>query len=116
MIKAALEVKELLTYVYRNINNKEYDKIFLSLIEWIILEHLERVFKMLIQRIIRLQSEYYTNINKALLFVYSIFNKLKALAEEFEALSVEEPDLVSLLLLCCIDIYIAIICYLLIFK
>jgi len=115
MIKAALEVREPLTYVYKNTDNKEYDKIFLSSAEWITLEHLERVFKVLVRPTIQLQSEYYTNINKALLFVYSIFNKLEALAEEFEALSVEEPDLVSLLLLFFIILYIVIIYYLLIF-
>jgi len=103
-IKAALEVRELLTYVYRNTDNKKYDKIFLSLAEWITLKHLEKVFKVLVQPIIRLQSEYYTNINKGLLFIHLIFNKLEALAEKFEALSVEESDLVSLVLLFFINI------------
>jgi len=45
MIKAALEVRELLTYVYKNTENKEYDKIFLSLAEWVTLEHLEKCLK-----------------------------------------------------------------------
>jgi len=73
------------------------------------------VFKVLVQPIIQLQSEYYTNINKGLLFIYSIFNKLEALDEKFKALFVEEPDLVSLVLLFFIILYTVIICYLLIF-
>ena len=73
------------------------------------------MFKVLVQPIIQLQSEYYTNINKGLLFIYSIFNKLEALDEKFKALFVEEPDLVSLVLLFFIILYTVIICYLLIF-
>jgi len=104
MIKAALEVRELLTYVYRNTDHKKYDKIFSRSAEWITLKHLEKVFKVLVQPIIRLQSEYYTNINKGLLFINLIFNKLEALADKFKALSVEESDLVSLVLLFFINI------------
>ena len=69
IIKAALEVREPLTYVYKNTENKEYDKIFPSSAEWITLKHLERVFKVLVQPIIQLQSKYYTNIHKGLLFI-----------------------------------------------
>jgi len=54
MIKTALEVKEPLTYVFRNTVNKEYKKIFLTQAEWITLKQLERLFVVLIQPIVRL--------------------------------------------------------------
>jgi len=96
MIKTALKVKEPLTYIFKNTESKEYKRIFLTPAEWITLQQLEKVFSVLVQPTVRLQSEYYTNINKALLFVYSIFNKLEAFIMEFEAKAIEEPELVSL--------------------
>jgi len=96
MIKTALEVKEPLTYIFKNTESKEYKRIFLTPAEWITLQQLEKVFSVLIQPTVWLQSEYYTNTNKALLFVYSIFNKLEAFITEFEAKVIEEPELVSL--------------------
>jgi len=96
MIKTALEVKEPLTYVFRNTVNKEYKKIFLTQAEWITLKQLERLFVVLVQPIVRLQSEYYININRALLFVYSIYNKLEALISEFTISAQHQPQLVCI--------------------
>ena len=58
-----------------------------------------KIFIVFVKPVLRLQSEYYTNINKALLFVYSIYNKLEALIEEFNTEAIDEPDIVSKLLL-----------------
>ena len=98
MIKTAIELKEPLTYVFRNTANKEYKRIFLSLAEWNTLQQLEKIFLVLVKPIIRLQSEYYVNINKALLFVYQIYNRLEDLSREFEPDAAEEPDLVRYLI------------------
>ena len=95
MISTALELQEPLRYIYRNTTNEEFGRIFPSLSEWHTLQQLEKIFLVLVKPVIRLQSEYYTNINKALLFVYSIYNKLEALIEEFNLEAVEEPDIVS---------------------
>ena len=98
MIKVVIELKEPLTFIFRNTTNKEYKRIFLTTTEWITLQQLERIFLILIKPTIRLQSEYYININKALLFVYQIYDKLESLINEFNDKIKEEPDLVNILL------------------
>ena len=99
MIHTALVLKEPLAYIRRNTKNKEYKKIFLSSAEWTTLKELERIFVVLVKPTTRLQSEYYININKSLLFVYSIYSKFEDLIIEFQEQVVEEPDLVSYYLL-----------------
>jgi hypothetical protein len=98
MIKTAIELQEPLTYIFRNTMNKEYKKIFPTSVEWLTLQQLEKLFLVLVKPTLRLQSEYYTNINKALLFVYQIYNQLEGLITDFESEAQEEPDLVSYLL------------------
>jgi len=49
MIKTALEVKEPLTYIFKNTESKEYKRIFLTPAEWITLQQLEKVFSVLVQ-------------------------------------------------------------------
>ena len=84
MLNAAIELKEPLNYIYRNTKNPEFKNIFLSSAEWTTLQQFERIFVILVKPIIRLQSEYYINVNKALLFVYSIYNKFENLIIEFQ--------------------------------
>ena len=95
MIKSALELQEPLNYIYRNTNNTEFEKIFPSPAEWITLHQLERIFLVLLKPTIRLQSEYYINSNKALLFVYSIYGEFENLIIEFQEQAIQEPELVS---------------------
>jgi len=98
MIKAFIELEQPLIYVSRNTNNKEYLRVFPSIAEWATLKQLERIFEVFITPTIRLQSEYYININKAFLYIYQIYNKLKNLIEEFEQQAIEELELVSYML------------------
>ena len=97
MLERALELKEPLAYINRNTQNKEFKNNFLSKVEQQAIEDLKAIFKIFIKPSIRIQLELYINLNKGLIYIYTIYNKLEGLMREYQARIREHGDLVSYL-------------------
>lgn len=95
MISRALELKEPLTYINRITTNKEYKKNWLDELDWMALKEIKKILEVLLEPSIRLQSDYYININKGFLFIYSIFSKYEGYINSYNYRISQQDPLVS---------------------
>lgn len=85
MIKVFLELKPAINYTSGISTNKEFKNNALTETEWATLIELKAIFEIFVKPTIKLQGEIYTTLNKTLLFIYQIFNKLEKQLEIFES-------------------------------
>lgn len=97
MLLTTIELKEPLTYISRLTKNNEYKAIFFTDREWGFLTHLKEIFEVFNKPSIRLQSELYISLNKGLLYIYTIFEKLGELASNYAIKATLTPNSVSIL-------------------
>jgi hypothetical protein len=97
MLKGFLELKVPLTYIYRNTTNEEYRNIFPQK-EMFVLSQILKTFEIFSKPSIKLQGQIYTTLPSGLLYIYSIYNNLDNLIEEYERKLNRDPDLVSFFL------------------
>lgn len=96
MLQIFFEFKKVLKYVFNNTINDEFQNIFILPNEWIIIAELIRVFQVFYKPTVRLQGEAYITLSSTLLDIYLIFNKLRALKNNY---TVNHGNFVSFLLL-----------------
>ena len=92
MIKLFLDLKPAITYTSGISTNKEFKNNTLTETEWATLIELKAIFEIFVKPTIKLQGEIYTTLNKSLLFIYQIFNKLEKQREIFESKKRYEPS------------------------
>lgn len=79
MLNTLLELKEPLIYISKITSNLEYKRLFLSNSDWVELEELKKIFLVFLKPSIKLQGQVYTTSQKALFYIYIIYNKLNLL-------------------------------------
>ena len=77
MIKTTLKLKDVVLYISNLTTNIEFKKYTLTNTDWEALQELANIFIIFISPTIKLQGQIYTTINKSLLFIYQIYNKLE---------------------------------------
>ena len=77
MIKTALELKEVIIYISNLTTNTEFKNYTLTITDQAALQDLADIFAIFVTPTIKLQGQVYTIINKSLLFIYQIYNKLE---------------------------------------
>ncbi len=95
MLSAFLAFKEPLKYVNSLTVNNEFKGLFLTTKEWQVIKHLVRIFQIFVKPYVRLQGQVYTTLPTALLYIYQIYSKLKALQDEFDQIQLDDEDMVS---------------------
>ena len=84
MIDTALHLKETLIYTGNNSIQNAFKENMIWEFEWTVLIDLKHIFEVFVKPTIKLQAETYTTLNKGLLYIYSIYNKLEKLIAKYE--------------------------------
>jgi len=106
MISTVIELKDPLVYISRSTDNIEYKTLFLTDREWGFLYNLREIFEVFNKPSIRLQSETYTTLNRGLLYVYTIFDKLEILRNKFRTNGIITPSSVNITISIYLYLYI----------
>jgi hypothetical protein len=84
MIRVTLEFRPILEYINNNTNNKEFKLLMLTNTDWKALIQLYRIFNVFVKPSIELQGQFYTTLNKSLLYAYKVHDKLNDLVRELQ--------------------------------
>ncbi len=84
MIKTAIDLKQPIIYISKNITNKEFKRYILIDNEWSVLNELKNIFEIFVKPSVKLQRQLYITLNKSLLYIYQIYNKLEHLIDIFK--------------------------------